>query len=57
MRAGPILPENLDIVAAILAASRMTLVPRSAEAILREYYEVRDQIHEEEIRRQGGPPA
>jgi hypothetical protein len=54
MRAGPIQPENLDLVAAILTTSRKTFRPQSAEAIIREYYEIRDQLNEEEIRRQGG---
>jgi len=57
MRAGPIQPENLDLVAAILTTSRKTFMPRTAEAIIREYYEIRDQLHEQELRRQGGLQA
>ncbi len=56
MRAGPIQAENLDIVAAILTTARKTFSPLSAEAIVREYYGIRDLIHEEEIRRLGNSP-
>jgi len=56
MRAGPIQPESFDIAAAILTTGRKTISPQSTESIVREYYEIRDLLHEEEIRRQGRPP-
>jgi len=56
MRAGPIQSESIDIVAAILTTGRKTISPQSTEAIVRDYYEIRDLLHEEEIRRQGPPP-
>jgi hypothetical protein len=57
MRAGPIQAQNIDLVAAILTASRKTFFPRPAEAMMREFYETRDQLHEEEVRRQAGAGA
>jgi hypothetical protein len=57
MRAGPIQPDNLDVVAAILTTSRKTFMPQSVESIIKEYYEIRDQLHEEEIRRQSSAHA
>jgi hypothetical protein len=57
MRAGPIQAQNLDLVAAILTTSRKTIFPRSAESIIREFYEIRDQVYEEEVRRQAGTSA
>ena len=54
MRAGPIKSETLDVIAAVLATSRRTVVSHSAEAIIRDYYEIRDLLNEEEIRRLPG---
>ena len=42
MRAGPINPDNIDAVSAILATSRKTFLLQSAEAILRAFYDIRD---------------
>ncbi len=57
MRAGPIQPENLDIVAAVLTTGRKTEIPQSTDSIVRDYYEIRDLLYEEEIRRQDARPG
>ena len=54
MRAAPIKPETLDVIAAVLATSRRTFVPKPAEAIIQDYYEIRDLLNEQEIRRLPG---
>jgi len=57
MRARPIQAENLDLVAAILTTSRKTIFPQSTDYIIQQYYEIRNQLHEQELRLQDRPHA